>query len=200
MTCAGFREIVVDLARELRPEGREEALAHAASCPGCGGRLAEQRQLTAALRALSAEDQEAEAPAALETRLRRALHEASPPARERSARWGGWGWAGLAAAAASLALFGWWWQGQPATAPSHDVAQTATDGEDGAFLPVTYGDALAGADAMQVVRVRLPRAALGGMGLAVPGGPEPGVVEADVLVSQDGVTHGIRLVPAAAGR
>jgi hypothetical protein len=199
MTCAEFREIVVDLARELRPEGREAALAHAAGCPECGRRLADQRQLSAALRALAADDEEAEAPAALEARLRRALHQASRPAGARSARWGGWGWAGLAAAAASLALVGLWWQSQPA-APSPGVAQTATDAEDGAFLPVTYGDTLAGTDAMQVVRVRLPRAALGGMGLAVPGGPEPGMVEADVLVSQDGVTRGIRLVPAAASR
>jgi hypothetical protein len=205
MSCVEFRDVMVDLAREVRMEGREAALAHAASCPGCARRLAEQQRLTAALRALSASDEEAEAPAALEARLRRALREsASSTASPGRTRWGGWGWAGLATAAATLAAVSAWWRQPPPTpapTPAHRAAEAAAeDPEDGSFLPVTYGDALAGADAVQVVRVRLPRAALGGMGLAVPGGPEQGAVEADVLVSQDGVTRGIRLVSATASR
>lgn len=206
MSCSEFRDVCVDLARGIRLEAREAALAHAASCPDCARRLAEEKQLTAALHALSACDEEAEAPARLEARLRQALRESSSPTSRRGprAQWGGWGWASLAAAAALLAAVSGWWRREPpagAPTPAPWAAEAAAeDPEDGTFLPVTYGDALAGADAVQVVRVRLPRAALGGMGLAVPVGPEQGAVEADVLVSQDGVTRGIRLVSATSSR
>jgi hypothetical protein len=70
-------------------------------------------------------------------------------------------------------------------------------GEEEAFLPVTFDDALSGLDAVQVVRVRLPRSAVGRMGLVVSDEPGEGPVDADVLVGQDGRPRAIRLVSLA---
>jgi hypothetical protein len=49
MNCREFEAIAVALARgeELEEPARRQGLAHADCCPGCGGRLAAQRRLTA---------------------------------------------------------------------------------------------------------------------------------------------------------
>ena len=49
-----------------------------------------------------------------------------------------------------------------------------------------------------MVRLRLPRSAVGQLGLAVSNEPGDGPVDADVLVGQDGLPRAIRLVSQAA--
>jgi hypothetical protein len=200
MTCDELAPFLVDLARgaDLPADVRGWAAAHAAGCPACGRRLEDERVLSAALRGLATDDEAAQAPAWIEARLRGALHQAQPspaPAAPRRPR-ESWGWALAAAIAASLSAAALVWRREPSPPPTPEWARDAVEGEDEAFLPVTFDDALSGLDAVQVVRMRLPRSAIGRMGLPLSNDPGQGPVEADVLVGQDGLPRAIRLVSA----
>jgi hypothetical protein len=204
MSCAEARPLLADLARGgvLPAEVLSRVEEHAAGCAACAARVEEERVLGAALRRLADADEGASAPAWIEARLRRSLREAHPrpvpaavaPGPDR------WGWATAAAVAASLAAGALLWHREPAPPPpaALEWAREAVDDEE-AFLPVTFDDVLGGLDAVQVVRMRLPRSAIGRMGLAVPDEPGQGPVDADVLVGQDGLPRAIRLVSLAAG-
>lgn len=184
MSCAPLAGALVDLARDASaPGSRAELLAHLEGCAACNERLRAERLLSEGLRDLSAADADREPPGALELRLRAALR-----ARSRrgtgSRRMPAWAWP-VAAAAAGLAL----WSALPKPA-----GRVATPGvPEAAFRPLYSGD-LEDVDGYQVVRVELSRSALTGLGFAM--GEELGAraVSADVIVGQDGVARGIRLV------
>jgi hypothetical protein len=104
MNCENFENIVNDLARAKMMDAvaRERGLAHAETCQRCAERLADERALTAGLKALSASDEEKAAPDRVEAALLAAFRE--QPIRERfSPRWPRWA---LAAAAAILVAVG----------------------------------------------------------------------------------------------
>ncbi|HEV2802559.1 MAG TPA: hypothetical protein VGW12_18955 [Pyrinomonadaceae bacterium] len=72
MNCQTFESHIDELARERMMEAatREAATAHAGSCRRCSARLADERALTAGLRALSSADARShEAPRRVETAL-----------------------------------------------------------------------------------------------------------------------------------
>jgi hypothetical protein len=199
VSCPDLAPDVLDLARGTAQseDVRERVRAHLGGCPACAFRLEQERQLSAALGALSDSDATREAPPALEARLRdalRAAHRRPAPPRRAPDRLR---WATLAAVAASLAAAAVVWRRDPPApppAPSEWVRE-ALDGDDADdFLPVTFDDAAGGLDAVQVVRVRLPRSAMGSLGLVVSHDPGQGPVEADVLVGQDGLPRAIRFV------
>lgn len=184
MTCDSFAEAVLDLARgTLPPASRLFALAHAEGCAACAAGLLAERRLLVELDHLAAADEVHEAPAALEKRLLRAFRanarRAGRPRRSVPA----WAWP-VAAAAAAWAL----WSALPRPAARPDSPAV----EEAAFRPLSYGYA-DDVDSYQVVRVRLSRSALTGLGFAVTDS-EARAVAADVIVGQDGVARGIRLV------
>jgi hypothetical protein len=55
MKCDGFEAVINDLAKGVIMDAalRDQALSHAASCQGCAMRLADERELTAGLKALA---------------------------------------------------------------------------------------------------------------------------------------------------
>ena len=55
MKCDGFEAVINDLAKSVIMDAalRDEALSHSASCPRCAMRLADERELTAGLKALA---------------------------------------------------------------------------------------------------------------------------------------------------
>lgn len=61
------------------------------------------------------------------------------------------------------------------------------------FIPLTYVGGANGLRSGQVVRVRVPRSTLISMGLAMNVDHANDFVEADLLLSDEGVAHGIRL-------
>lgn len=77
MDCQVFHVLLDDLARGLPMDItiRQRGLDHAGSCAECGKRLAEARWLTAALRAMAADDAFIEAPLHLEGVLLNAFEE-----------------------------------------------------------------------------------------------------------------------------
>jgi hypothetical protein len=135
--------------------------------------------LEEALRELAEADALEEAPAHVEQSLRAAFR--AQPGRQRRGRHAAW-W--LAAAAAALAV----WSAVRGAAP--DTAATA---DDAVFLPLVEGEPFSELDAVQVMRVRLPRSALARLGGA-PAAADTGSVDAQVILGQDGVARAIRFV------
>jgi hypothetical protein len=62
------------------------------------------------------------------------------------------------------------------------------------FLPVAQGDDWTPLDGANLMRVELPKSALGAFGLPVEPGLEPERVRADVVLSDDGLLRAIRFV------
>lgn len=110
MNCHSFSSMVMDLARgQLDGEARRQALAHAETCSKCAARLADERALTAGLRALAASQQAEQAPVRVEAALRLAFRrQAAPAAAPAVMRWSPrWRWA-LATVAALLLIGAVW--------------------------------------------------------------------------------------------
>jgi hypothetical protein len=76
MKCDGFEAVIDDLAKSVIMDAavRDQALLHVASCQRCALRLADERELTAGLRALAVASA-AEAPARIEASLLGAFRE-----------------------------------------------------------------------------------------------------------------------------
>lgn len=117
MNCRNFETIITDLARERVMDAAtlESGLSHAETCARCAARLADERTLTAGLRAVSASLATAEASARLEAKLLVAFRECAaapssspvifPAAVGTQRRWH-WSIGALAAAAAILLVIG----------------------------------------------------------------------------------------------
>jgi hypothetical protein len=94
MKCDGFEAVINDLAKSaiMDAAARDQALLHMASCQRCALRLADERELTAGLKALTVASA-AEAPARIEASLLAAFREqhAALPApltsRRATRRW-----------------------------------------------------------------------------------------------------------------
>jgi anti-sigma factor RsiW len=184
VTCDAFSDVVLEVVRgTLPPASRAEALSHADGCAECRERLSSERRLSQELRDWAAADAHYEAPLALEARLRRAVRAERRRATGSRRAVPSWTWP-VAAAVAGLALWG---------AIPRQTARTQMAGvEEAAFQALPGGD-LEDMDGYQVVRVELSRPALARLGFAV-GDLEARAVAADVIVGQDGVARGIRLV------
>ncbi len=70
-------------------------------------------------------------------------------------------------------------------------ARTAQPTREEQFLPLLYSDA---AESVQVVRVKLPRAALASFGLPVAEEPGQDKIQADVALGEDGIARAVRFV------
>ncbi len=194
---------------------------HAETCQACGARFAEAQSLASALAAVAEDSEQFEPPAYMESALVSAFREHHQNIerarnRQRQARLRWMEWSSLAAAAAVLLAFGIWnfsrpHPGIPAgkTAPppvslaaippaAPAATQSATDeiAQDlsSDFVPVPYAEALAPGDPGMVVRVQLQRSALESLGYPVDEARADDVVQADLLVGEDGWPRAVRLV------
>lgn len=219
MNCAEFEKLVHELAREDGRETLGEATAvmarfHAETCEACGARFAEAQALALALKDLGEDSAQMEASPQLEGRLigafrehRRGLERARYRTRRLRLRWAEW--MALAAAAVVLVAVGSWNVPRgdlnvkpsvvrtvnPETNRSVDAAGLAETAEDfGDFVPVPYGESVSPDDSGLVVRVSMTRGALGSLGYPVDEVQAGEVVQADVLVGEDGLPRAVRLV------
>jgi hypothetical protein len=185
VSCDVFSDQLVDLTHGgLDPRQRAETLEHARGCATCGARLEAERRLSEGLLDWAEADAGREATPGLEARLLRALRARRRSEVRRRRRAPAWVWP-LAAAAAGLALW--------SALPRRVATQASPETREATFRPLFDGD-LEDLDGYQVVRVELSRSALAGLGFAVGEDLEARAVSADVIMGQDGVARGIRLV------
>ena len=214
MNCADFENIVHEVAREDAHETLGDAVTvmarfHAETCEPCGARLAEARALAQVLK--DAADDPMEAPAQLEESLTAAFREyhrnlERARYRERRVRLRWAEWMALGAAALALLTVGMWNFSRghvnvkpPAvTTVSHATSappvETAADDATSDFVPVPYGEGLSADDPGLVVRVSMTRSALGSLGYPVDEMNAGEVIQADLLVGEDGWPRAVRLV------
>jgi hypothetical protein len=222
MNCAEFENVVHELAREdarevLGDAGAVMARFHAETCQACATRLAEARLLAQALKETAEGSRGLEASGAMEESLTEAFreyHRGLERSRYRvkrlRLRWAEW--MAVAAAVAALAMVGAWnfsrghannatkvETNPPAIAAnasgsSQQAVPVATAAMDSDFVPVPYGEGLSADEAGLVVRVSLTRSALGSLGYPVDEMNGGDVVQADLLVGEDGLPRAVRLV------
>jgi hypothetical protein len=79
----------------------------------------------------------------------------------------------------------------------NEVAETPTARPDASsdFVPVPYGEAFAPGDSGVIVRVEMPRSALADLGYSVDATRSADLIQADLLVGEDGWPRAVRLVP-----
>ncbi|MGH9729562.1 MAG: hypothetical protein ACRD4V_13370 [Candidatus Acidiferrales bacterium] len=198
---------------------------HAQTCERCAARLAQAQMLAGALGTVADDSANLGAPAHLEPVLVSAFREhhrglERTRHRVRRARWQRLEWSALAAAAAVLLVIGAWNLSRPRMngvetaggvtdvsrqAQTNSAAESAQSQENAAgtaqsdatadFVPVPYGEAFEPGDSGVIVRVEMPRSALADLGYSVDATRSADLVQADLLVGEDGWPRAVRLVP-----
>lgn len=226
MKCAEFSKIVHDLARSQGLSGAEAAIAraHAEMCPACACRLEEAEELAAILKSVSAESRSLGAPESTESALMVALRGSKSGQSHRwKRRWQPMlGWAS-AAAVALLLVFATLGRtpvhrSEPANAAKvgssgPTVARLETTASISAtesrnstvqpmsgFVPVPFAGGFARGDSGVIVRVQVPRAALAELGYPADEMQGQGMVQADLLVGEDGWPRAVRIVKETSER
>ena len=224
MNCEEFAKVVHGLAREeARAEQRmlsaAEAVSarfHAETCETCAARLNEARAVAGGLRMAAEDSANAEARPYVEMAVLDAFreHQRTRARRESSrSRWPlGWmEWVAMSAAAAVLLAAGGWkfTHRHAATVNPADLtatasnanagAEPATDSQDSAaqdsdFVPLPYGEDFSADDPGVVVRVSMTRDALESLGYPVNEMRGQDMVQADLVVGEDGWPRAVRLV------
>jgi hypothetical protein len=201
MNCQEFWDNIPDMGAGA------DQLRHAGECPACAELLSRHRALEAGLKAVAAEMRQVEAPARVESGLVAAFRLQNQVVRrtDRSQWWvPALSWAAAAAilVVAALAVLH---PRQPmpahrgapnmveSAALTESVDTNALDGEDG-FIPLPNTQRLDPNEDVNVVRVEVPRSAMMAVGLAVSADSVSELVEADVMLGQDGVARAIRFV------
>jgi len=189
-----------------KPPGSEdldpEHGAHLVECPACRAHMARQQELAAGLRRMAESFSGTRAPGRVETRLLRAFRAQNglnTPAHHN--RWLlplCWSAAAALLLAVTLILSG---IRQPA--PQHpapaliDLAVAAdTDvlaQEDG-FIPLPNAQRVGPNEAVNVVRMEVPRSAMLELGFSVSPDRVSDRVEADVLLGSDGLARAVRFL------
>jgi len=155
--------------------------------------MEDERELLEDLRDLAA-DGPRKAPDRVEWQLRAEFRKRAR--RRRAKVWASFG--GAAALAAGIALFAWVRE-TPKPAPTTMVAAAAPavaedDVADASFYPLPEAEALPAVENAMVVRVQLPVSSLRLMGFPVEEDGGDGAVQAELLLGQDGLARGVRLV------
>jgi len=183
MKCREYRSGLMELARAvpLELDWRRDLLAHAENCAACARFLESQMALSAAMASLTAV--ELPPPDRYAARVMGEFDRVRPP------RTPAWRWAlaacfALAVCGSAVRMFQWARVEPPA--PVADAADTRP------FLNIPYTVPLAPEEQATVLRTRIPAAALMSAGFRVPVSDPSAMVDADVLVSQDGRARAIR--------
>ena len=209
MNCPEFEQIVTELARGTNEQSSgRDALVHARECNRCGRRLAEEQTLSRAFTEVVGSFGTENAPPRVEKTLLAAFRQTTPAAisRSRGTAWGWNRWAVNAVAASALiatAVAVLWMAPEPqnnvpAEGTAEPLAAAATVAD---FLPLLYAEPIKPWEHGRVVRVRLPGSALVHFGLPMNMATASQLVDANVLLGEDGMARGVRLVTTAgAGR
>ena len=173
MNCREYRNSLMEWARGVAPA--PEVVSHLGECPPCARFLEEQRALSVAMASLAAEP----LPTAEQFQARvMAEFDRVQPTRRPVLRWV------LAGVLAASVILGAVWSNRSVPAP---VAAS----EPG-FVPMPYTVPLSPEEPTTVWRMEIPVSRLRAVGYRVQVSDPEAMVEADVLVSQDGRARAIR--------
>ncbi len=194
MRCEALDEIIAELGRDASVALSQRMMleAHAVRCERCASRLAEERQLTAALRSLACADANARTPTRVEDQLRatfRRQHRAPPTCSPTRS----WLRSALAAALLVLALFFI----RPEAPVPHAVpaAPATAEAQADGFIPIRLADSQPNGDGVWIARVEMAPQALAALGLPLLVEVETDrPIMADILLGQDGLAQAIRFV------
>jgi hypothetical protein len=203
MNCNEFESMVTAIARSevMDSAVRWSGLAHAEACVRCAYRLASEKALRDVMAAAAVEDSVKEAPPRVREMLVGAFRERRMAAQRQRRTWLRRVLAGSVAAilllSAAVAL-----RKTVNTRARMSTALSAIQNSEAAaetgdevmtdFIPVVYDPAPIGRGSL--VRVELPRAALGAFGLPVNEDRNEELVQADLLLDDDGVMRAVRFV------
>ncbi len=202
MNCQEFWDRMPEVSDELPHEASE----HLGDCPGCAAAWQRRGTLAAGLRRLAVDWRRVEAPARVEAELvsafraQRSGRDLPVPLPVRSA------WmplvSGLAAAllvTAGLLIL----RDRPVAPVRHAppaavaMAEAAMDDDtpdsDG-FIPLPNAQRISPDEAVNVVRVEVPRSAMLAVGLPVSADQSLELVEADIKMGTDGLARAVRFV------
>ncbi len=224
MNCEEFAKVVHEVAREEARAGCKtlsaaEAVSarfHAETCKACAARLTEAQVLARALKIMAEDLAKAQARPYVEMAVLDAFREHQRTQERAQYRRGRarlrWAeWISMATAAAVLVVAGAWKFSHRHAAtvnlagPS-EVASNVNAGaeqpadsqgsaaQDSDFVPLPYGEDFSADDAGVVVRVSMSRDALESLGYPVDGVRGQDVVQADLVVGEDGWPRAVRLV------
>ena len=147
-----------------------------------------ERELLEGLRAVAADDAR-EAPMEVEARLLTEFRRRSRLRRMRTFMFAG----SIGAIAAIITVLVWIGPLAPRNAASPD-ATTIADETTAGFYPLPDADGLPPVESAMVVRVQMPIASLELIGFPINQDRASERVEAEVLLGQDGLARGVRLV------
>ncbi len=204
MNCIEFESVVVAIARDevMDAAALRSGLAHTEACVRCAHRLESERALSEVMAAAVAEDSAREAPPRTGEMLDGAFRERRIAAQRVRRTWRRRVLAGAVAAmlvlGAVVALrktmdtravrMGAALLVEPDDGPVAETGdEVMTD-----FIPLVYDPAPIGHGSL--VRVELPRAALSAFGLPVNEDRDEDLVQADLLVDDDGLMRAVRFV------
>jgi hypothetical protein len=154
--------------------------------------MEDNRELLDNLLALAADGPQ-QAPDRVEQRLRAEFRILSR--RRRVRIWASV--AGVGTVAAGIALFGWVRVSpRPIAVAVHSAVElvAAEEETDASFYPLPEAEALPAVESAMVVRVQLPVSSLRLMGVPVDEERADAAVQAELLLGQDGLARGVRLV------
>jgi hypothetical protein len=204
MNCTEFENVVVAIARDevIEAAAHREGLAHADNCARCARRLASGITLSEAMAAVIADDGAKQAPPYVSKMLLEGFRERKIAGRRRRVVWIR---RSITGAVAAMLLIGSAIMLRKAaeTPHNHGTVAAPVDGELSGvadtgdevttdFIPLNYDPAPAGTTS--VVRVQLPRTALIAFGLPVNEDRTEDVIQADLLLDEDGLTRAVRFV------
>jgi hypothetical protein len=204
MNCIEFESVVVAIARGevMDAAAQRSGLAHAVACARCAYRLASEKTLSDVMAAAVAEDFAREAPPRVGDMLMGAFRERRMAAQCLRRTWLRRVLAGAVAAvlvlAAAVALRKAVdvraARGNAALSVSQEDWTVAETGDEVMtdFIPVVYDPAPIGRGSL--VRVELPRAALSAFGLPVNEDRNEDLVQADLLLDDNGLMRAVRFV------
>ena len=215
------REEAHERRRTLSAAEAVSARFHAETCEACAARLNEARAVASALKIVSEESGKAEARPYVEMAVLDAFREhqrtrARVQYRQRRARLRRVEWMAVSTAAVVLLATGGWKfshrhslnvkatsasaaAANPVANNANFAAAPASDAQDAAaqdsdFVPLPYGEDFSTDDSSLVVRVSMTRDALGSLGYPVDEMRDQDVVQADLVVGEDGWPRAVRLV------
>lgn len=196
---------------------------HAETCEACAARLSEARELAGALKMVQEDSAQSETRPYVEMAVLDAFREHQRTRervqyRQRRARLRRMEWMAVSAAAAVLLAIGGWKishrhslnvnstsagataaAANPAANNVNSAAPPASEpvdtaAQDSDFVPLPYAEDFSTDDSSVVVRVSMTRDALGSLGYPVDEMRDQDVVQADLIVGEDGWPLAVRLV------